>query len=180
MQPAIKTTCRICAPQHTVDQVHTDLFASVLGGQHSRSCAGAGWRWLWSAGSLLPRRRAGGAERPKVQPTAGDSGFHRGRVGPGELGEARCSECALSAGVAVASTTASPHSRPSASSATARGKWTRTHLKDVPRESHVRGILETTELAQTASPREPNNWCMSGIGMEQNMDGHRTSNTTTS
>ena len=51
---------------------------------------------------------------------------------------------------------------------------------DVPRESHVQGILETTELAQTASPREPNNWCMSGIGMEQNMDGHRTSNATTS
>ena len=161
----------------TVDQVHTDLFASVLGGQHSRSCAGAGWRWLWSAGSLLPRRRAGGGGPPEGTAAGWGLGFHRGRVGPGE---ARCSECGLSAGVAVASTTASPHSRPSAASATLRGKRTRTHLQNVRRESHVRGILETTELAQTASPREPNNWCMSGIGMEQNMDGHRTSNATTS
>ena len=56
--------------------------------------------------------------------------FTRGGLGQGKLDAPRVF-CPL------ASTTASPHSMPSAASATLRRKRTRTHLQDVPHESHV-------------------------------------------
>ena len=58
MQPAIETACRICAPQHTVHRVHTDLFGPKAGGPRPGSFPGGA-----SAGR---GRRRWGLRRPQL------------------------------------------------------------------------------------------------------------------
>ncbi len=163
MQPTIKLPAefaRRSTPFIECTQIYLPGFLAARAAGPLLVQAAAG-----KSGSSSGRGLVGGVgvDRPQVQPQAGEAGCHWGRVGPVE---ARCCEGAGAHACKSIHLQVHTSIRPSAASATLRGKRTQTHLQDVPRGSQTRGILETTELARTASPWKPIIWYMSGISIE--------------